>query len=155
PRRVAAILPDRDRPPDRAGRPGIRQRPARPLGPPSRLDPSLWDWCKPSHNVGRQFRSLVRHMIARYDVPAFLDAAWLAGLTVDAVQHQGWYKHIASGRNIRTAPDLPIPLTKKQAHHFLRAPDDFDIPSAFRWAVIVDLGGDERMVRSILGTWIG
>src|SRR5262249_48822739 len=43
----------------------------------------------------------------------------------------------------------------KQAHHFLRAPEDFDIPSAFRWAVIVDLGGDERMVWSILTTWVG
>jgi hypothetical protein len=116
---------------------------------------SLWDWHEPSHNVDRQFRSLVRHLIARYDVAAFLDSAWLEGLTADAVKHQGWYKHIAGGQNIRTAPDLPIPLTKKQAHHFLRAPDDFDIPSAFRWAVIVDLGGDERMVRSILGTWIG
>jgi hypothetical protein len=115
----------------------------------------LRDWRMPSHNVGRQFHSLVRHLIARYDVPAFMDAAWLGGLTIDAVQHQGWYKHVASGQNIRTAPDLPIPLTGKQAHHFLRAPDDFDIPSAFRWAVIVDLGGDERMVRSILATWVG
>jgi hypothetical protein len=115
----------------------------------------LRDWRRASHNVGRQFRSLIRHLIACYDVPTFLDAAWLEGLTIDAVKHQGWYKHMASGQNIRTAPDLPIPLTKMQAHHFLRAPDDFDIPSAFRWAVIVDLGGDERMVRSILGTWIG
>jgi hypothetical protein len=115
----------------------------------------LRDWRKPSHNIGRQFRSLVRHLIARYDVPAFLDAAWLGGLTADAVQYQGWYKHIASGRNIRTAPDLPVPLTKKQAHHFLRAPDDFDIPSAFWWARIIDLGGDERLVRSILTTRVG
>jgi hypothetical protein len=115
----------------------------------------LRDWRRPSHNAGRQFRSLVRHLIARYDVPAFLDAAWLEGLTIDAVKHQGWYKHVASGRDIRTAPDLPIPLTKKQARHFLRAPEDFDIPSAFRWAVIIDLGGDERLVRSILPTRVG
>ena len=115
----------------------------------------LRDWRKPSHNIGRQFRSLVRHLIARYDVPAFLDAAWLGGLTSDAVRYQGWYKHIAAGQNIRTAPGLPIPLTKKQAHHFLRAPDDFDIPAAFCWATIIDLGGDERLVRSILTTRIG
>ena len=115
----------------------------------------LRDWRKPSHNAGRQFQSLVRHLIARYQVPVFLDAAWLGGLTAEAVKYQGWYKHIGSGRNIRTAPDLPIPLTKKQAHHFLHAPDDFDIPSAFRRAVIVDLGGDERLVRSILGTRVG
>jgi hypothetical protein len=115
----------------------------------------LEDWRAPSHNACRQFHSLVRHLIARYDVPAFLDAAWLEGLTPEAVKYQGWFKHIASGQNIRTAGDLPIPLTKKQADSFLRAPDDFDIPSAFRWAVIIDLGGDERLVRSILGTRVG
>jgi hypothetical protein len=115
----------------------------------------LRDWRKPSHNTGRQFRSLIRHLIARYDVPAFLDAAWLGGLTAEAVKYQAWYKYVASGQNIRTANDLPIPLTKKQAHQFLRAPADFDIPSAFRWAVITDLGGDEPLVRSILGTRIG
>ncbi len=115
----------------------------------------LRDWRWPSHNTDRQFRGLVRHLIARYDVPAFLDAAWLDGLTADSVKSQGWYKHIASGRNIRTAPGLPFPLTRMQAHHFLRAPDDFDIPSAFRWAIIVDLGGDERLVRSILATRVG
>jgi hypothetical protein len=120
------------------------------------------DWVRPlehwratSHNATRQFRGLLRHLIARYDVPAFLDAAWLQGLTAEGVRHQGWYKHVGQGRNISTADGLPIPLTKKQAHHFLLAPDDFDIPSAFRWAVIIDLGGDERLVRSILGTRIG
>ena len=115
----------------------------------------LEQWRATSHNACRQFRGLVRHLIARYEVPPFLDAAWLQGLTPEGVKHQGWYKHIAQGRNISTADGLPLPLTKKQAHNFLRAPDDFDIPSAFRWAVIVDLGGDERQVRSILGTRIG
>ncbi len=120
------------------------------------------DWVRPlehwragSHNAGRQFRSLLRHLVARYDVPEFLDAAWFEGLTTEGVNHQRWYKHVASGRNIRTVDDLPIPLTKEQAHHFLHAPDDFDIPSAFRWAVIIDLGGDERLVRSVLRTRIG
>ena len=120
------------------------------------------DWVRPldawrarSHNARRQFASLLRHLIARYEVPAFLDAAWLAGLTPEAVKHQAWYKHVAGGRNIRTADDLPIPLTKKQAHHFVRAPADLDIPSAFRWALVLDLGGDDRLARSLLGTRIG
>jgi PcfJ-like protein len=120
------------------------------------------DWVRPlehwrptSHNASRQFRDLLRHLTARYDVPAFLDAAWLEGLTAEGIKHQGWYKHVARGQNIRTAEGLPFALTMKQAHHFLQSPDDFDIPSAFQWAVIIDLGGDERLVRSILGTRIG
>src|SRR5918997_6500639 len=46
------------------------------------------DWVRPldawrarSHNARRQFASLLRHLLARYEVPAFLDSAWLAGLT--------------------------------------------------------------------------
>lgn len=120
------------------------------------------DWVRPlehwrtgTHNARKQFQSLLRHLIARYDVPTFLDAAWMEGLSPEGLRHQEWYKRVAGGRNIRTAENLPIRLTKKQAHHFLRAPEDFDIPSAFRWAVIRDLGGDERLVRSLLGTRIG
>ncbi|QDV37595.1 PcfJ domain-containing protein [Tautonia plasticadhaerens] len=120
------------------------------------------DWLRPlgrwrarSHNALRQFRSLLRHLTAAYEVPHFLDSAWTAGLTPDAVVQQGWYLHVARGKNIRTAEGLPFPLTKKQAHHFLQAPDDLDISSAFRWAVVRDLGGDERLVRSILATPIG
>jgi PcfJ-like protein len=115
----------------------------------------LEHWRATSHNTSRQFRSLLRHLIDRYEVPAFLDAAWLEGLTAEGIKHQGWYKHIAQGKNIRTAEGLPFSLTRKQAHHFRQAPDDFDIPSAFQWAVIIGLGGDERLVRSILGTRIG
>jgi hypothetical protein len=102
------------------------------------------DWVRPleswrarTHNAGRQFHSLLRHLIATYDVPTFMDVAWLEGLTTESVKHQGWYKHIARGHNIRTARDLPLPLSKRQAHAFLSAPDDFDIPTAFRSIVQV------------------
>ena len=115
----------------------------------------LENWEPDTHNAERQFRSLLRHLIATYDVPPFMDAAWSEGLTPTGVRQQGWYKLIGSGRNIRTADDLPVPLTKKQAHHFLLAPDDLDIRSAFRRAKVIDLGGEERLVRVILATRIG
>ncbi len=70
-----------------------------------------------------------------------MDAAWFAGLTPEGLRHQGWYKHVARGRNNRTADSLPVPLTRRQAHHFLQSPDDLDIASAFRRALVVDLGG--------------
>jgi hypothetical protein len=92
----------------------------------------LEQWRATSHNACRQFRGLVRHLIARYEVPPFLDAAWLQGLTPEGVKHQGWYKHIALGRNISTADGLPLPLTKKQAHHFLR-PAKEDLAILGRW----------------------
>ena len=57
----------------------------------------LEGWRASSHNARRQFRSLLRHLIARYDVPYFLDAAWFEGLTPEGVKHQRWYDHIAHG----------------------------------------------------------
>jgi hypothetical protein len=120
------------------------------------------DWVRPleswrarTHNANRQVHSLLRHLIATYDVPTFMDSAWLEGLTPQSVKHQRWYKHIARGQNIRTADDLPLPLSKGQAHAFLNAPDDLDIPTALRWALVIDNGGNERLVRSLLGTRIG
>jgi PcfJ-like protein len=112
-------------------------------------------WEPRSHNAYRQFHSLVRHLTARYDVPTFLNTAWLEGLTTKGVVHQRWFLHVAQGQNIRTADGLPVPLTKKQAHLYLEAPDDFDVLTAFRWAQILDLGGDERLVRSVVSTRIG
>jgi hypothetical protein len=113
------------------------------------------DWAPRSHNTYRQFHALVRHLVARYDVPTFMNTAWLEGLTPQGAVHQRWFIHVAQGQNIRTAAGLPIPLTKKQAHLYLQAPDDFDVLTAFRWAQVIDLGGSERLVRSLLATRIG
>jgi hypothetical protein len=115
----------------------------------------LEDWHPRSHNAYKQFHALVRHLIARYDVPTFMNTAWLEGLTNAGVVHQRWFIHVAQGQNIRTADQLPISLTRRQAHLYLTAPDDFDMVTAFRWAQVVELGGDERLVRSILGTRLG
>jgi hypothetical protein len=72
----------------------------------------LTDWRPESPGPDAQFVSLARHLYARYPVPGFLDGAWLSG---DKVQ-LAWFKHIGAGKNIRTAPDLPVPLTRRMAH---------------------------------------
>ena len=75
---------------------------------------SVETWKVKKHNRARQFSELARHLLAAYEVPPFMDCAWLNG----NVTHQNWFKHIGIGQNIRTAPDIPIPLTKKMAHPF-------------------------------------
>ena len=78
---------------------------------------SVETWQVKKHNRDRQFSELARHLLAAYEVPLFMDRVWFNGNVV----HQNWFKHIGTGQNIRTAPDIPIPLTKKMAHHFLKA----------------------------------
>jgi hypothetical protein len=112
----------------------------------------LDEWQPPDGDDARQLGSLIRHLLARYDVPGFMDAAWRAGLTEESVLHQSWFRHIGLGGIIRTASGLPIALTKRMAHHFIQAPDGLGILAAFRYGQVLGLGGDERLARSLLGT---
>jgi len=105
-------------------------------------------WRPRSHNRQRQFSSLVRHLFARFDVPAFMDQAWLQGNTT----YQEWFKHIGRGGSMRTAPGLPVPLSKKMAHHFLAAPDDYPIEAAILWGQVHAVGGDQRLADALRGT---
>lgn len=112
----------------------------------------LCEWKPRSHNAGRQFASLLRHLFVKYnDVPSFFDAVWFSGRTKAAAEQRKWYLHVGKGQNIRNC-QLPITLTKKMAHHFMRAPNNTTIEQALRWGQILGLGGDERLARAVFGT---
>ena len=51
--------------------------------------------------------------------------------------------------------DLPLPYTKRMAHHFMQAPSDFTVESALRWGQNYGLGGSERLVRAVIPTRLG
>lgn len=112
------------------------------------------DWKRRTHNRRRQFSSLARHLFAEWAVPVFMDSVWFLGNGREAVRRQEWFLHVGRGQNIRTA-DLPLPYTKRMAHHFMQAPADYTIDAALRWGQIHGLGGTERLARAILGTRLG
>ena len=105
-------------------------------------------WQVKRHNRDRQFSELLRHLFVAYDIPSFMDRVWFT----ENEMHQNWYKHIGSGQNIRTAPDIPVSLTKKMAHHFLRAPKQYTVEEALRWGQVHALGGDKRLMDALRGT---
>ncbi len=111
-------------------------------------------WRPRTHNTRRQFSSLARHLFARWPVPLFMDSVWFKGNTEEASRQQGWFIHLGKGENIRHA-DLPIPYTKRMAHHFMQAPLDLSVESALRWGQVHALGGSARLVRAIAGTRLG
>ena len=108
----------------------------------------LETWKVKKHNRNRQFSELARHLLAAYEVPFFMDSVWFNGNGA----HQNWFKHIGAGQNIRTAPDIPILLTKKMAHHFLKAPRHYTVEEALRWGQVHALGGDKYLVDALRQT---
>jgi hypothetical protein len=109
-------------------------------------DPTTW--VVKSHSLQRQISSLLRHLFTKYPIPTFMDSVWEA----DEQLHQEWYIHIGNGNNIRTARNLPFPLTKKMAHHFLEAPGYFSVIDALLHGQVVALGGDTRISSRLRGT---
>jgi len=103
-------------------------------------------WEPGTKNAGRQFAALLRHLLAKYEIPVFMDEAWIQR---DELRI-GWWIHVAQGGNIRTAKELPTPLTKMMAHHMMQAPSHYSIDAAIRWGQIHALEGNERIVKGLL-----
>ena len=115
----------------------------------------LKDWRPDTHNARRQFAHLARYLLARYnEVPDFLDAAWFFGDDDVARRRQGWFLHLGGGGNLRTAPDLPVQLTKRMAHVFLQGESHRTPEQALRWAQVKGQGGSQSLAEAILQTRI-
>jgi hypothetical protein len=112
------------------------------------------DWESAGRNLRPQFASLARHLMASYPVPNFMTSVWFEDRSGTTWRRQGWYRHIGSGQNIRTA-DLPLPYTKKMAHEFLQAPDHFTVEAALRWGQVRGLGGPKELAIAIASTRLG
>ena len=111
-------------------------------------------WRPGSRNQHTQFGTLVRHLLARYEVPAFMDVVWFRGDDGEARRQQNWFRQIGAGQNIRTA-DVPVRLSKKMAHHFLQAPAHCTVEEALRWGQVLGQGGSPLLAAAINGTRLG
>lgn len=114
------------------------------------------EWTPGTHNPRRQFAELSRHLMARYDeVPEFLDAAWFGADEAVLQRRQDWFIHLGAGGSLRTAPNVPITLTKRMAHLFLQADPDLTPEQALRWSQVVGQGGDAELAGALLDTRLG
>lgn len=115
-------------------------------------EPEAWE-----PDVGNpypQFSSLASHLLAAYTVPTFMTSVWFKGQDAGARRQQGWFAHMGQGRNIRTA-ELPLPLTKRMAHHFLLAPDHLTVEQALRWGQTRGLGGSKPLALAVAASRLG
>jgi len=109
------------------------------------------DWRPRSHNRERQFASLLRHLMADYEVPAFMDAVWLRNDSGSARFRDAWI-HVGRGKNIRTAKALPMPMSKKAAHCLLSAPEELTFEHALKWAHMQTFTLRPRACAAMLGS---
>lgn len=109
-------------------------------------------WTRPSRNMDKQFASLLRHCLAQYPVPSFMDQAWCD--PARACERK-WYIDIGEGRNIRHSIGLPFPLTKRMAHCFLNMPGHRSLDEAMRYAQVLGLGGDAELAEAVAAGRLG
>lgn len=105
-------------------------------------------WKKDTYNLERQIKSIARYLFCDYPIPKFLDNIWFArDLQMVSVE---LFMHLGKGGSPRTFEGLRVPLTKKESHYFLNAPENYDLDDAVIWAKTRALGGDERMVGAFM-----
>jgi PcfJ-like protein len=109
------------------------------------------EWKPKSYNRYRIFSELVRHLFAPFPIPTFMDSAFFHRNPLYAK----WFIHLAQGRSVRKLPQCPVKMTAKMAHQFMRTPPQYTVTEALRYAQVINMGGNERLVRTILGTRLG
>lgn len=101
--------------------------------------------------AGEQWASLLRHLFAKWPVPAFMDSVWL--LPGDLVRRERhWYCHIAEGGSWRTARDMPAGISRRALHYAMDAPCHLSFVQALRWGQLAALGAGQDLVEAVLSS---
>jgi hypothetical protein len=115
---------------------------------------SLESWSPAGSNPLPLFSSLAHHLFADYPVPPVLLSAWFFGDGREGRRRQRWFKRAGKGISLR-AIGFPIPLSRRMAHEFAKAPAHYPIDFALRWAQVRGLGGDDGLARVVAATRLG
>jgi hypothetical protein len=109
------------------------------------------DFRPTSEHGAEQVVELVRHLLERYPTPGWLHAPLTPrrGLRLSSAPFE-WYLHVAQGGNLRTAPQLPFPLTRRGAHEAMLAPTKLAPHQALLFGHLRACGGQDAVVLEIL-----
>jgi len=109
------------------------------------------DWPGASGHPLRVVHDLASHWFGRYPVPRFLASAWFGEDTAGAAERRRWFVAHAQGQRFRSLA-LPIAMTRRMEHSFLRTPDHLSVDQALRRAEVLGLGGSAELAEAILAT---
>jgi hypothetical protein len=109
------------------------------------------DWAGTSASWRRAVCSLAQHLVGAYAVPRFLAASWYAIDDAYAERKREWFVAHAHGASFRSLA-LPIVMTRRMEHIFLRSHDHLTIEHAMRRAELLALDASDELVRAVLAT---
>jgi hypothetical protein len=115
-------------------------------------DPYAWSGAQ-GHPLA-VVHSLADHLLGFYPTPRFLGSVWFGSNTIGERDRRNWFVQHARGRAFRTL-SLPLAMTRRMEHVFLRSPDHIDIDRAMRRAEVIGLGGDPELADAFVATRFG
>lgn len=123
----------------------------------SRWNRPLSDWQPSGRGRDALFRSLARHLLARWPVPAFLYGVFDLA-PAPAGRMAPLLGMIGGGDSARAAVErglLPRTMTRRMCHQFLRTPAQVPVIEAVRRAQVLGLGGDRALASRVCATGLG
>ncbi len=110
-------------------------------------DPYAWTgatghpWCV--------VHALASHLLAPYAMPRFLASVWFGA--AERREPRDWFIAHGHGQPFRRLA-LPIAMTRRMEHVFLRSPDHLSVEHALRRAEVIGVGGSPELAQAILAT---
>ena len=100
----------------------------------------------------QQLGSLLEHLFVKFPPPTAFKSIFEKRDFLTGLEYQ-WYLHLGQGKNLRFAENLPVDLSKKEAHFVLQAPMACDIHTALFWGKMKVAGLSNRMLNAFLQTY--
>lgn len=113
---------------------------------------NIEDWKPKGRSPETLFANLVRHLFVKYDVPSCMTSLWFDNENQLA---RSWFIDVGQGKNASKLNHFPVPITKKEAHYFVKAPSKLTFVAAIRFAQAKAMGATPRFVNNLIRTDLG
>jgi hypothetical protein len=110
-----------------------------------------WAWPGATGHPLAVIHSLAEHLFADYPVPRFLASAWFGTSTIAERMRRNWFVQHGRGRAFRSL-SLPMAMTRRMEHVFLRSPDHLGVDEALARAEVLGSGGEPELWDALRAT---
>lgn len=113
---------------------------------------TIEDWKPKGRSAEKLFASLVHHLFAKYPVPSCMTSLWFDSENKVA---RNWFIDVGQGKNASKLSHFPVPITKKEAHYFTKAPSKLTFIAAIRYGQAKAVGATTNFANNLIKTDLG